>query len=118
VNEALVTALPGHPLRAEPGDVIIFDEHLYHASIGGRNRRQWRVDYVVDPAGAEEESKVRAYFSSIYRPDWDGGYDVDRYPSYGEHWLVSGRSWVDRLAELGAYEVAGREEDFARSKRR
>jgi hypothetical protein len=49
---------------------------------------------------------------------WDLGYGVDRYPSYGDHWLATGRPWVDRLAAPGGYEAAAREEEFARSKRR
>ena len=116
--EAWSASLPGCPVPTDPGDVIAFDEHLYHASFGGRNRRQWRVDYVKDPVGADEEAKVRSFFSRLYQPDWDGGYDVDRYPSYGAHLMASGRPWVRRLAELGACEAADREEDFARSRRR
>jgi hypothetical protein len=112
------STLPGHVVPTTPGDVIVFDEHLYHASTGGRNRRQWRVDYLQDPVGPGDEEKVRSYFSGLYRPDWDGGYDVDRYPSYGAAWRASGRPWVDRLDELGAYDKAEREEAFARSQRR
>jgi hypothetical protein len=116
-TDAWVRSLPGYAIPTEPGDVIAFDEHLYHASAGGRNRRQWRVDYVADPAGAEQEDRVRAYLASVYLPDWDGGYDVDRYPSYGPCWLESGRPWVSRLGDLGAYSAAAAEEAFARSRR-
>jgi hypothetical protein len=115
--EVSVTKLPGFAIPTEPGDVIAFDEHLFHASIGGRNRRQWRVDYVADPQDVEEERKVRAYFHGTYPPGWDGGYDVDRYPTYGEHWLASGKPWIERLARLGVYELAAAEEAFARSRR-
>lgn len=103
-------------VETEPGDVIAFDEHLLHASFGGDNRRQWRVDFVGDPVGAEQEARVRAYFGAIFRPDWDGGYDVDAYPSYGPDWMASGRPWVARLAQLGVYDAAAAEEAFARSR--
>jgi hypothetical protein len=116
--DAWVTGLPAYVVDTDPGDVIVMDEHLHHASAGGHNRRQWRVDYVVDPTGTEEESAVRAYFASVFLPDWDGGYDVDRYPTYGTHWLGSGRPWVERLGQLGVYDRAGAEEAFARSRRR
>ncbi|HWW53940.1 MAG TPA: phytanoyl-CoA dioxygenase family protein [Acidimicrobiales bacterium] len=113
-----VPALPGYPVETEPGDVIVFDEHLYHASAGGRERRQWRVDYVIDAVGTEEEAEARAYYAGVFPADWDGGYDVDRFPSYGPHWLASGRPSVSRLGQLGVYEAAGRQEAYARSQRR
>ena len=108
---------PAHILETEPGDVIVFDEHLFHASFGGGTRRQWRVDYICNPAGAEAEDQAKAYFRKLYRPDWDGGYDVDRYPSYGSDWRGSGRPSVARLEALGVYELAATQEAFARSRR-
>jgi predicted acetyltransferase len=111
------TALPAHVIATEPGDVIVFDEHLFHASSGGGSRRQWRADYVRDPADAEAERHTRAYFAGIYPPDWDGKYDVDRFPSYGVDWQRSGRRSAARLAELGVYELAAKQEAFTRSKR-
>jgi hypothetical protein len=110
-------ALPGHVVDTDPGDVIVFDEHLFHASAGGRDRRQWRVDYVEDPDGPEAEARVRAYYAGVFPPRWDGGYDVDRYPTYGPHWRAGGRPWVRRLEQLGAYEAAGAQEAFTRARR-
>jgi hypothetical protein len=109
--------LPAHTLETEPGDVIAFDEHLFHASFGGGIRRQWRVDYICNPASDEAEDQAKAYFRELYRPDWDGGYDVDRYPSYGSDWRDSGRPSVARLEALGVYELAATQEAFARSRR-
>jgi hypothetical protein len=108
-------SIDGRALPTEPGDVIVFDEHLWHASRNGRDRRQWRVDYVVDPATAAEEATVREYFAATYAPDWDGGYDVDRFPSYGPHWRSLDRPWIERLRALGAYDLAAAEEAYARS---
>ena len=110
-------SLPGHILATEPGDLIIFDEHLFHASSGGDTRRQWRVDYMRDPENDEEEAQVKSYFGELFRPDWDGGYDVDRYPSYGPDWRMSGRACAARLEALGVYELAARQEAYVRSKR-
>lgn len=112
-----ITAMPDVALETDPGDVIVFDEHLYHASTGGRNRRQWRVDYFLDPGDAVAEARVRAYLAETYVPGWDGGYEVDHFPSYGDHWLASGRPAVKRLEQLGAYDLAAAEEAFARSRR-
>jgi hypothetical protein len=108
--------LPAHVLETDPGDVIVFDEHLFHASFGGGIRRPWRVDYIHNPTSAKAEDQAKAYFRELYRPDWDGGYDVDRYPSYGSDWRGSGRPSVARLEELGVYELAASQEAFARSR--
>jgi Phytanoyl-CoA dioxygenase (PhyH) len=106
-----------HVIVTEPGDMILFDEHLFHSSVGGGVRRQWRIDYLRDPVTAEAAVHAKAYFAGIYPPDWDGGYDVDRYPSYGPDWRASGHTSVARLETLGVYELAERQEAFTRSKR-
>ena len=98
-------SLPGHVVATEPGDMILLDERVLHASFGGGIRQQWRVDYLRAPAD-RDVNLTKSYFASIYTPDWDGGYDVDRYPSYGPDWRRSGRVAVARLEALGVYEVA------------
>jgi hypothetical protein len=110
-------ALPSHVIATEPGDLIFFDEHLFHASGGGGIRRQWRVDYLRDPVTTEAVDHARAYFAGIYPPDWDGRYDVDQYPTYGPDWRASGQPWVARLEALGVYELAEKQEAFMRSRR-
>src|SRR5262249_44862159 len=98
--------LPSYVLETEPGDVIVFDEHLFHASCGGGTRRQWRIDYLRDPVDALAEEQTKNCFASIYEPHWTRGYDADRYPSYGPDWLNSGRPAVRRLEALGVYGLA------------
>jgi hypothetical protein len=117
VDGAPAPALPAHAVVTEPGDLILLDEHLFHASFGGGTRRQWRVDFVSAPASAEAEELTKAYFAGIYVPDWDGGYDVDRYPSYGTDWRDSRRPAVAQLDALGVYELAAAHEAFMRSRR-
>ncbi len=109
-GEAALDSLPAVAIATQPGDVIVFDEHLVHASAGGTVRRQWRVDYFRDPTSQAEEAAVRAYIARVFPPDWDGGYDVERFPSYGPGWLESPRPAVARLRELGAYELASAQE--------
>jgi hypothetical protein len=107
----------GVAVSTMPGDVIAFDEHVFHSSAGGHERHQWRVDFVVDPVGPDEEATVRSYFAGIFPLEWDGGYDVDRYPSYGKEWRLSDRPWTDRLRQLGVYELADAEECWMRMHR-
>jgi hypothetical protein len=110
--------VPGVVLETSPGDVILLDEHLFHASEGGAERLQWRVDYVLDPTTPVEEESVRSYLASVFPSDWDGGYDVDAYPSYDDHWLASDRRCVARLHQLGAVERARVQEANMRAARR
>jgi hypothetical protein len=109
-------SLAGHVVATEPGDMVLLDERVLHASFGGGIRRQWRVDYLGAPADTEV-TLTKSYFARLYTPDWDGGYDVDRYPSYGLDWRQSRRRAVARLEALGVYEVATAQEAFMRSRR-
>jgi len=110
-------SLPGHVVATEPGDMVLLDERILHASFGGGIRRQWRVDYLSAPAETEV-ILTKSYFARIYTPNWDGGYDVDRYPSYGPDWRESSRTVVARLERLGVYELATTQEAFMRSRPR
>jgi hypothetical protein len=92
------------------------NEHVLHAAFGGSVRRQWRVDYLRVPVGVEEIILAKSYFASLYDPEWDGGYDVDRYPSYGTDWRRSSRAAVRQLETLGVYEAASAHEAFIRSR--
>jgi hypothetical protein len=108
--------MPGVVAETVPGDVIIFDEHLYHASRGGAVRRQWRVDYIAAPADDEERAASAGYLASLFSPEWDGGYDVNQFPTYGEYWRRSRPQWHAALDALGAYAAAEAEEVAARSR--
>jgi hypothetical protein len=107
--------VPGVAIPTTPGDVIALDERLFHASSGGDERRQWRVDFVADLPGTDQA--LRDYFARQYTPGWDGGYDVDRYPSYGDHFRTLDARWSERLDQLGAYRAAAEEEAHCRAKR-
>lgn len=101
-----------------PGDVIVFDEHLLHSSSGGGVRHQWRVDYVAKPATAGDHDLLRRYFAVMFSPEWDGGYDVDAYPTYGSHWRRTCQLTDDALLHTsGAYAAAADEESAARRRR-
>ena len=58
-------------LPTVPGDAIMFDERLYHASSGGLLRRQWRVDFVADCPGTDD--LLREWFARQFTVGWDGG---------------------------------------------
>lgn len=111
--------IPCHVIDSQPGDVILFDEHLWHASIDGRNRRLWSAFFVKDPKTRDEETKVRNYLASQFVPDMDLDYDARRYPSYGRSFRKHApKRWVERLDRLGAFAAADQEERSSTSKPR
>lgn len=101
-------------LTTSPGDLLVLDEHLLHASSGGEKRIQWRVDFVSDSG---EETDLVRYFADQHVVGWDGGYDVDLFPSYGPAWRDINADWTRRLKELGVFELADAEEQSVREKR-
>jgi len=106
-----VAAAPGHVVATMPGDVIVFDEHLWHASANGRNRRQWAAAYVADPTTEEDEAAVGRYLASQFGVGGQLDYDPDRFPYYGAHFRrVAPPRWVEQLGRLGAFDAAAEEE--------
>jgi hypothetical protein len=93
--------LTGVTIDSDPGDVIVFDEHLVHGSSGGRERRQWRVDFVIDPSDSETAAVQQWFAQSVPDERGDVGYDARRYPSYGEYWRSRHPRWAARFADLG-----------------
>jgi hypothetical protein len=56
-----VDATPCFVAETEPGDAVAFDVHTFHASVYGRDRRQWTATYLKDPETEEE----RAAFDEV-----------------------------------------------------
>lgn len=58
-----IDEVPAFGIESEPGDVIVFDHRLSHASRGGRDdRRLGAVVYYHNPATPEEEKALRWAF--------------------------------------------------------
>lgn len=106
-----ITGLPCSVAETRPGDVIAFNWHTRHASIGGKDRRQWTISYAKDPQTAEEAERLRDFFGSVV-PDGDEPYDHHAYPCYDQHWLAADPTHPQRAAlteqmrELGLFEMA------------
>jgi hypothetical protein len=103
--------IPCHVAETRPGDVIAFDWHTWHASIGGTDRHQWTIGYAKDPATAEETKRLQDFFGSIV-PEGAEPYDHAAYPCYDEHWLATDpahperATLAERMRELGLFEIA------------
>ena len=66
---------PGNvALESEPGDVVIFNHDLYHASFGGSTRRRMFTMNCTRHARTEPEQKLAREYVRVHSP---GGYDID-----------------------------------------
>lgn len=111
--------VPAHVVTSRPGDLIVFDERLWHASVGGRNRLQWSTCYVLDPATPEEEQAVRAYLASQFVADLHLDYDPRHYPYYGDPFRSTcPPRWSEQLDRLGARAAAEAEQRHPSSEAR
>jgi len=102
---ALVERLPLTAAATRPGDVIAFGFHTWHASVGGRDRYQWSVEYHADPAG---EAEHRAVAESV-ADDLRWAQRHPGYPHWDDTWLHprdAGRAALSaRLRELGMFRI-------------
>jgi hypothetical protein len=97
-----VEAAPCFVAETEPGDVIAFDVHTFHASVYGHDRRQWTSTYLKDP---QTEAERRAFGEVVAdEARWAGepvDYDRTHYPLF-----PSGEApYLARLRELGVFEA-------------
>jgi hypothetical protein len=106
-----ITDLPCHAAETRPGDVIAFNWHTWHASIGGRDRRQWTISYGKDPVTSEEADRLKEFIASL-APEGDEPYDHSAYPCYDQHWLTADpadpkrAALIARMRELGIFQAA------------
>ncbi|MGE7385243.1 phytanoyl-CoA dioxygenase family protein [Streptomyces sp. NPDC004126] len=102
-----LAGLPLQVLETRPGDVVAFDWHLWHATLGGIDRHQWTVSYVRDPETPEETERFRRQMAAVDESELDVPYDPARYPRYAPAWLATGLGderhdrTIARMRELG-----------------
>jgi hypothetical protein len=79
-----VPDVPGQVLATEPGDVIVFDPLLYHASWAGRDRHQWSTMYLRDAISPSWRQGILDWYE-------DGASSIARLP---EGWRPFDPAWV------------------------
>jgi hypothetical protein len=108
---AYLASIPGYVADTSAGDVIAFDLHTWHASVGGRDRLAWNVVYQRCPEGARERDRtlrsVHDGFEQAFR-----GFDRSRYPVWRD-WLADAASHprraplIGRMGQAGVLELPG-----------
>jgi len=105
--------VPGVVATSRPGDVIAFDLHTFHASMGGRDRLAWAIEYVAMAHDAGEAEKTLQWMADGFEQAFRG-FDRARYPVWRD-WLTNPNSnprraaAIDRLRRAGVLDLAGAE---------
>lgn len=102
---------PAISLETEPGDVIAFDRHLFHASRGGSNRLAWTVEYLTWPGigdRARMEAVRRALVDAVGHD-----HDAERWPTWRE-WAAGARHVPSRQTALERLRLLGVVDERAR----
>lgn len=103
-----VEDVPAFAAESEPGDVVLFDNHTWHASYGGgKNRKMCTLGYFASPKNASQDEAVREMVVAAAQL-------TDKFPHVARHWQwienaggdpTRGR-WIATLREWGFVELA------------
>ena len=97
-----VEEVPAFAAESEAGDVVLFDNHTWHASYGGgRDRRMCTLGYFANPKNASQDAAVRSMVEAAARqaatfphlrrhPQWLENADGDLTRG---RWIATLRKW-------------------------
>ena len=102
--------VPAYLFQSEPGDVVLFDQGIWHASCNGStDRRMVGMQYYREPGTAAEKEAMRQTVASDAKTR--AGLARDTFdspqPEYHPHWLDNPEGsprrqrWIDWLREWG-----------------
>jgi ectoine hydroxylase-related dioxygenase (phytanoyl-CoA dioxygenase family) len=97
--------IPYFPLESRPGDVVFFNQRLFHASYGGRTgRRMFTLNFAAKPAGEPDYDFLRRTYEFNIKNQHEMGY-TKRDRIYTDAFLQSDspriQSMVGELVKLG-----------------
>ncbi len=82
--------LPAYAVESRPGDVVLFDHHLYHGSFGGHvGRRMFTLNYYTAPQTAAA--------AAVFQREWDSYGDSVQARLHEDAVLWSDRPRLQRL---------------------
>jgi Phytanoyl-CoA dioxygenase (PhyH) len=97
--------VPCVALESEPGDVVIFDQRLFHASYGGRTgRRMFTINFMTEPREASDYEVLRLTYERTLQDAGELG-STSRTRAYTDAFLESPspriQGTIRTLKELG-----------------
>jgi hypothetical protein len=108
---AYQASFPGFIANTSPGDVIAFDLHTWHASIGGRDRLAWTAVYQRCPESESERERTLRSVHEGFEQAFHG-FDRDRYPVWRD-WLAGAAAHprragvIERMRHAGILDLPG-----------
>ena len=98
--------LPSYPLASDPGDVVLFDQFLFHASFGGKTgRRMLALSYFGKPTADEHLSCLKSLYQGIVPNNISEGQHTPTGRLYTDEFFNTDRPRIQRfvaqLRELG-----------------
>ena len=102
---------PGVGIDSKPGDVVAFDLHTFHASLGGRDRLAWTIEYLAVPRDKDARVKTLNWVGDALEQGFRG-FDRDRYPAWRD-WLENPSgdqrraAVIERLRTTGVLDLPG-----------
>ena len=105
--------VPGVVVPSLPGDVIAFDLHTFHASVGGRDRLAWATEYLAVPDDEESGARTIKWMADAFEQGFRG-FDRERYPVWRD-WLANPfddlrrAAIIERLRHAGTLDLPGAE---------
>lgn len=104
-----ISALPAVVCASTPGDVVVFDLRLWHASHGGGDdRRMCTIEFVRNPRTASERARLLEQMDSLLQQVDRSWGDRQGYPWFDQDWLAAEHrsDMVGRLREYGLLAAA------------
>lgn len=98
-------SFPGYVADTAPGDVIAFDLHTWHASIGGNDRLAWTIVYLRWPETEAERERTLRSMKDSFEQEFRG-FDRERYPIWRD-WLADADSHPARAPVIERMRTAG-----------
>src|SRR5262249_22263987 len=106
---AYQASIPGYVAETSPGDVVAFDLHTWHASVGGHDRLAWTAVYQRCPETEAERGRTLRSMTDSFEQAFRG-FDRDRYPVWRD-WRAGAKGHsrrgrvIERMRHAGVLEL-------------
>ena len=105
--DEVIESIPGYVCESDPGDVVAFDERLYHASLGGSSDRQMcALDYFNYPTSPQEVAPTIAHARNYMTDRANSADPWNPKRSPPDEWLANSagsprrQHWIDALRKF------------------